>query len=181
MGGGRESVSGFYSSSKNGFGVQFESHTVEFHLVYKLEHDIDVLEYYCQPPAIQLRYLGPSGKVAVVWHTPDYFVLWRGRAGWIEAKHKDKLPELANGSPNRYRLVDDRWDCPAGREYAKPLSLCYELHSSAYIDPIFVRNAQFLDDYWRSPDPVSAANTETVFKCLACTPAITLEGLFTET
>jgi transposase InsO family protein len=181
VGGGRESVSGFYSSSKNGFGVQFESHTVEFHLVYKLEHDTDVLEYYCQPPAIQLRYLGPSGKLVIVWHTPDYFVLWRDRAGWIEAKHKDKLPELANRSPNRYRSVDNRWECPAGREYAQPLSLCYEVHSSAYIDPTFVRNAQFLDDYWRSPDPVSAANTETVFKCLARTPAITLEGLFTET
>jgi putative transposase len=180
VGGGRESVSGFYSSSKNGFGVQFESHTVEFHLVYKLEHDRDVLEYYCQPPAIQLRYLAPSGKLVVVWHTPDYFVLWRDRAGWIEAKHKDRLPELTIGSPNRYRLVDNRWECPAGREYAQPLSLCYEVHSSEYIDPTFIRNAQFLDDYWRSADPVPPASVEAVLKCLARTPSITLEGLLSE-
>lgn len=173
-------MSGFYSSSKNGFGVQFESHTVEFHLVYKLEHDRDVLEYYCQPPAIQLRYLGPSGKLVVVRHTPDYFVLWRDRAGWIEAKHKDRLPDLAKDSPNRYRLVDNRWECPAGREYAQPLALCYEVHSSEAIDPTFVRNAQFLDDYWRSTDPVSHASTEAVFKCLARTPAITLERLLSE-
>jgi putative transposase len=181
VGGGRQSVSGFYSSSKNGFGVQFESHTVEFHLVYKLEHDPDVLEYHCQPrPPIQLRYLGLSGKLVVVWHTPDYFVLRRDRVGWIECKDKDKLPELEEISPNRYRLVGNRWESPAGRDYAEPLSLCYEIHSSADIDPTFVRNAQFLDDYWRLTDPVSPASSEAILKCLARSPTITLECLLAE-
>lgn len=172
---------GFYSSSKNGFTVQFESHTVEFPLVYKLEHDPDVLEYYCQPPAIQLRYLGPSGKRVVVWHTADYFVLWRNCAGWVEAKHKDKLPILANDSPNRYRLVENKWECPAGREYAEPLGLCYEVHSSESVSPNFVRNAQFLDDYWRITDPVSPASMEAVQECLSRSPVITLEDLLSET
>jgi hypothetical protein len=182
VGGGRESVPGSYSSFKNGFTVQFESHKVEFHLVYKLEHDPDVLEYYCQPQAIQLRYLGLSGKRVVVWHTPDYFVLWRDRAGWVEAKHKDELPTLAEGSPNRYRLlVDNRWECPVGREYAEQLGLCYEVHSSASVSPDFVRNAQFLDDYWRVTDPVSPASIEAVLECLSRSPAMTLEDLLSET
>ncbi len=140
-----------------------------------------MLEFYCQPPAIQLKYVGPTGKLVVVWHTPDYFVLWRDRAGWIEAKQEDKLHVLANDSPNRYRLVDNRWECPAGQEYAQPLSLCYEVYSSAYVNPTFVRNAQFLDDYWRATNPVPAASMEAVSKCLARTPAMTLEGLLSET
>jgi putative transposase len=181
VGGGRESVPGSYSSAKNGFGVQFESHTVEFHVVYKLEHDSDALEYYCQPEPIQLKYFGKTGKPVVVWHTPDYFVLWRDRAGWIEAKHEDKLRTLADESPNRFQSLDGRWECPPGREYAEERSLCYELHSSASISTDFVRNAQFLDDYWRSPDPVQTASMDAVARCLAHTPAITLESLLAET
>lgn len=179
--GGLDAVSGFYSSFKMGFTIQFDSHKVEFHLVYKLEHDPDVLEYYCQPAPIQLRYLGLSGRRVVVWHTPDYYVLRRGRAGWVESKHKDDLPILAEDSPNRYRSVDMSWECPAGREYAEPLGLCYEVHSSASIDPDFVRNAQFLDDFWRITDPVPPASLAAVLKCLARTPAVTLEDLLSET
>ncbi len=137
--------------------------------------------YFCQPPAIQLKYLGLTGKLVVVWHTPDYFVFGRQSAGWIEAKHKDKLPELAAASPNRYLSVGVGWECPAGREYAQPLMLTYDVHSSADIEPTFVRNAQFLDDYWRAPESVSTPSMEAILDCLARTPVMTLEGLLTET
>jgi putative transposase len=181
VGGGHENVSGVYSSSKNGFGVQFESHTVEFHLVLKLEHDPNVLEYYCQPQPIQLKYLAPGGKSVAVWHTPDFLVLWRNRAGWIEAKHEDKLRVLASDSPNRYRRVGDGWECLPGIECAQALSLCYEVHSSASISPTFVRNAVFLDDYWRAATPIPPASVQAISNRLARTPVITLEGLLSET
>jgi putative transposase len=181
VGGGPENVSGYYPSRKMGVTIQFDSHTVEFPLIYQMEHDDDVLEYYCQPWPIRLKYAGPSGRRVVAWHTPDYFVLRHDRAGWVEAKSEEDLPLLARKSPNRYRLVENRWECPAGRVYAEPLSLCYDVHSSADISPIFFRNAQFLDDYLRAPDPVPAASIDAVFDCLAKNSAITLDELLAQT
>ena len=181
VGGGRYSVSGFYSSAKNGFGVQFEAHTVEFPLVYKLELDPNVLEYYCQPSPIQLVYYSAAGRRLVVWHTPDYFVLWCDRAGWIEAKHEDELRVLAVEMPNRYQLVADRWVCPPGTDYAEALSLHYEVHSSAYISSNFVRNAQFLDDFWRDSTPVASSSLEAALTFMARNPVTTLHDLLLET
>jgi putative transposase len=134
VGGGRNNVPGFYPNRNNGFTAQFEFHTLECRLVCMLEHDPHVLECYCQPPAIKLQYLGLSGELVVVWHTPDYFVLRRDRAGWEETKHKDMLLHMAAASPNRYRLVGNRWECPAGEEYSQQLSLHYHVHSSADVD-----------------------------------------------
>jgi putative transposase len=37
-----------------GLTIQFQSHGVELPLVYEMEHDPGVLEYYDQPPSIPL-------------------------------------------------------------------------------------------------------------------------------
>lgn len=128
--GGNQNCSGLFPSQKMGRTIQFESN-VELALLELLEHGQNVLEYYCQPVSIELRYVAATGKTAVASHTPDYFVLWQDRAGWVEAKNAYMLPKLAERAPNRYQLVGDHWECPPGKAYAEPLSLCYVLHTSA--------------------------------------------------
>jgi hypothetical protein len=54
VGGGRKNVSGRYPSRKMRRTIQFESHRNELAHIYKLEHDEDVLEYYDQPPPLNL-------------------------------------------------------------------------------------------------------------------------------
>jgi transposase InsO family protein len=181
VGGGRCNVSGRYPSRKMGFTIQFESHTVELPLVYQMEHDQDVLEYYCQPPFIKLEYASPGGRHIIARHTPDFFVLRRNSVGWVEAKSQEELPVLSEKSPGRYCLVGDRWECPPGKLYAQQFALCYEVHSSAYIDPVFVRNIQFLDDYLRAPGTVPSASVDFVLNCLAINPALNLDELLSQT
>lgn len=181
VGGGRENVSGVYPSRKMKVTIQFESHTVEFPLVYQLENDDDVLEYYCQPGVINLHYPGPTGRSTVARHTADYFVLRRHGAGWVECKAEEQLLLLAEKSPNRYRLVNGWWECPPGKSYAEPLSLSYDLHSSAYISSIFIRNAQFLDDYLRCDQPIPDASVAVVIDFLSKNPVATLADLLSET
>jgi putative transposase len=180
VGGGRQNVPGSYPSRKMQCTLQFESHTVELPLVYQLELDEDVLEYYCQPSPIELHYDGPTGRAVVALHTPDYFAIRRNSAGWIEAKCEEQLPILAKKSPNRYQLVNDRWECPPGKAYAVPLGLCYDLHSSAYVSPTFVRNVQFLDDYLRCDAAVPPDAVAKVALCLCTHLAITLQDLLAE-
>ena len=163
VGGGRQNVSGRYPSRKMGVTIQFESHRVELPFVYEIEHDPAVLEYYDQPPSIPLAYPTARGRRLSVMHTPDYFVLRLGSAGWVECKTEGDLEKLAIKSPHRY-IRDDagNWRCPPGEAHASSLGLEYRVWSSAKVDWNLQRNLQFLDDYLRcdsgsTAGPVNAA------------------------
>ena len=94
-------VSGQYPSRKMGFGIQFESRHNELAAITLMEHDPTVLEYYDQPERIQLTYQGPQKRVSV-WHTPDFFVLRKDGAGWMECKMEDALNRFAEQHSQRY-------------------------------------------------------------------------------
>src|SRR6185369_14471600 len=83
---GAGNVHGRYPSKKMGMTIQFESHQVELPAIYELEHDAQVLEFYDQPPAIKLDYLGIDGRRRSHLHTPDFFVIGRDVIGWEECK-----------------------------------------------------------------------------------------------
>ena len=157
VGGGRENVSGRYPSRKMGFTIQFESHRVELPFVYEMEHAASVLEYYDQPPSIPLAYHAANGRRLSIMHTPDYFVLREGSAGWVECKTAEELKKLAVSAPNRYvRDGNGRWRCPPGEAHASAVGLEYRVWSSAEINWTLQRNLLFLEDYLRC-DPASAA------------------------
>lgn len=147
-------VSGRYPSRKMGWMVQAESHTVELCFARAAEHDEDVCEYYDQPAAIWLRYCTKEGRqVRPVRHTPDYFVVWRDRAGWVECKEEAELRRLEERNPNRYcRNADGHWCCLPGEHYAMALGLCYQVYSSAGVNWVWQDNLDFLQDYLRADD-----------------------------
>ncbi|MDX2239265.1 MAG: Tn7 transposase TnsA N-terminal domain-containing protein [Leptolyngbyaceae cyanobacterium bins.302] len=106
VGGGRKNVTGRYPSQKMGFTIQFESHRNELARIYEYEFDEDVLEYYDQPPPIELDYLSKKGRRTRHQHTPDFFVIRQNSAGWEECKTQDDLFKLSEESPNRYQLEE---------------------------------------------------------------------------
>jgi hypothetical protein len=139
-----------YTSHKMGLVIQAESYKNEFAAVYEFEHDDEVLEFYDQPSRIKLTYRSAKGRPIGVWHTPDYFVIRRDQAGWVECKTVEELEKLVHKMPNRYvQDGEGGWRCPPGEQYAQPLGLFYRVRSSAETNWVFYRNATFLDDYWR--------------------------------
>lgn len=170
---------GRYPSSKMGKTIQFESRTEEFSAITTHEYDETVLEYFDQPSKIEMRYLAKSGRPVVVWNTPDFFVLRTDRAGWQEWKPEEKLVELSQIMPNRYsRDEQGRWRCPPGEAYASRYGLTYEVCSSARLNPMYVRNLRFLEDYLRDlhlrVDPAALKVMQELF---AEEPVMTLEEL----
>ncbi|MCI0421843.1 MAG: DDE-type integrase/transposase/recombinase [Acidobacteria bacterium] len=148
-------MSGRYPSRKMGVTIQFESHRVELAFVHEMEHDPDVLEFYDQPPSFLLAYPSKKGQRLRVLHTPDYFVLRQGAAGWVECKTEEQLAKLETQCPHRYcQLPDGRWRCPPGESHAGQLGLYYQVRSSQEINWIFQRNLLFLEDYLRSDAPL---------------------------
>jgi putative transposase len=179
VGGGRNNVPGQYPSRKMGVTIQFESHRVELPFVYEYEHDDTVLEYYDQPPSIPLAYQAANGKALSVVHTPDYFVIRQGSAGWEECKTSEELERLTIKSPNRYRRnVEGRWCCPPGETHALKTGLYYRVRSSEEINWILQRNLQFLEDYLRFDcDSVVGFADQAIKAAVQAEPGILLSDL----
>ncbi|HEY9696298.1 MAG TPA: Mu transposase C-terminal domain-containing protein [Trichocoleus sp.] len=176
--GGKKSVSGQYPSLKMGRTIQFESHQNELALIYKLEFDDDVLEYWDQPPSIYLDYLSKSGRHNHHPHTPDFFVIRKNTAGWEECKTHQELFKLAEKSPNRWKKEDkdeSSWSCPPGEEYAQQFGLYYAVRSSAEINWVFIENFIWLEDYFNDrPLDVVAPVVSAVQSLVSAEPGITL-------
>ncbi len=181
VGCGHSNVTGRYPSRKMGVTIQFESHRVELPVVYQLEHDDEVFEYYDQAPSIKLDYCSAVGKRLRVSHTPDFFVIRANRAGWEECKTEEELIRLAERNPNRYCRGNFTWICPPGRDYAERFGLYYQVRSSAEINWGFQRNIQFLEDYLRTTPEVSSLSRQRVLAQIAAWPGCSLEDLFRAT
>ena len=179
VGGGRSNVSGRYPSRKMGVTIQFESHRVELAAIYEMEHDSAILEYFDQPPPIQLDYLSAAGRRMGVVHTPDFFLIRQKEGGWEEWKTEEELRRLSEHNPHRYsRGEDGRWHCAPGIAYAERLGLYYRVRSSAEIDWVYQRNIQFLEDYLRTDLPaVSPASREIITAHVSARPGLPLEDL----
>ena len=179
VGGGSKNVSGRYPSQKMGVTIQFESHRVELPFIYELENDDDVLEYYDQPNPIKLEYLSQKGKKLGVLHTPDYFVIRRNSAGWVECKTESKLIELQAHAPNRHVRTDDGlWICPPGEKYASQFGLHYRFWSDSEIQWVLLRNIMFLEDYFYMSDfNIPLDKVEKIDSLVRDNPGDSLEDL----
>lgn len=168
-----------YPSQKMGCVIQAESHRVELAGILEYEFTPSVLEYYDQPPAIQLRYETSAGRPVAPFHTPDFFVLRQDEAGWEEWKTEGELVHLAADKPNRYvRAADGRWRCPPGEHYAAAHRLYYRLRSSAEIDWCWQRNVDFLADYLHAEAPAPDPNVAgALLDYVRYAPGLTLSAL----
>lgn len=162
---GHNNVKGFYSSAKNGCAIAYESHTNELPTAMEFEYDEDVGEYHSQKGQLKLVYADAAGRKIGCLHVPDYFVIRRNRAGFVECKTEDELCKLATTMPNRYvRQADGSWRCPPGEEAAAKMGLSYEVRSSAQNNRVLTRNLQFFDDYFRRDYPELGAKVVEALK-----------------
>ncbi|MDZ8052206.1 MAG: DDE-type integrase/transposase/recombinase [Aulosira sp. ZfuVER01] len=150
-------VCGNYCSDKMGRTIQFESHRGELgHIIENLEHGKEVLEYYDQPPAIELIYFSKTDRKVRTRHTPDFFVIENNWIGWEEFKPEEELLKLTEEQPNRYIQDEDgNWHCPPGEEYARKYGLNYRVRTSAEISPIRLRNWIWLEPYFQQKQQFS--------------------------
>jgi putative transposase len=175
-----KSVAVRYPSRKMGVVIQAESHRNELAFVYEMEYEEEVLEYYDQPSTFKLEYQAKSGRPVGVLHTPDFFVLRTGTAGWEECKTEADLETLAEQMPHRY-VRDDaigQWRCPPGERYAEQYGLYYHVRSSAEINWVFQRNFIFLQDYLRDDYPeVAEAPLTEIRQRVVSEPGLKLDQL----
>lgn len=176
---GGGNVTSRFPSRKMGVVIQSESHRHELSVIYLMEDDPDVLEFYEQPESIPLSYKAASGRAITTPSTPDFLVLRSDAVQWIEVKPGERLEELAISQPNRY-CKDEKgdWRCPPGEAVAADYGFQFVLWNSARTNSTMVRNLRYLDDYTRlRPGRLSSHETERFFETIKSCPGITLEEL----
>ncbi len=175
-----KNVSGVYPSQKMGLTIQFESHKVELWAIYLMEHEAEVLEFYDQPEPFKIQYQSQTGRKIGHYHTPDFFVLRTDRAGWEEWKTEKELQKLAKKYPSRYqRSETGEWKCPPGEAHAESMGLSYRVRSDAELNPTFIQNLIFLEDYFKFSTNVAAPICAQLLELVQAQPGITLAALLT--
>jgi transposase InsO family protein len=177
-------VSGRYPSRKMKRTIQFESHRNELAAILEMEHDPNTIEFYDQPNPIRLHYRTAKGKAVSALHTPDYFVIRRASAAWVECKTEEQLLKLSVSQPNRFHFdeAEKIWRCPPGEGYAAQFGLGYSVKSSAGIDWIYQRNVLFLEDFLRAERlEISPEMIDYLRARAAATPGRALSEFLAET
>ncbi len=181
VGGGAGNVCGFYNRSrKMAHSVQFESHTVELPFIYRFEFDEDVIEYWEQVPSFNLDYRDESGRRYRHVYTPDFFVIRKSRAGWVETKTKKSLIKLSEKFPDRYVKKDGKWISPAAIRYASEFGLDFEVASSDEVNYILQRNLQLLEPYYSGVQRQTNSSQERIMEILNHHGCISLSKLLQE-
>jgi transposase InsO family protein len=149
------------------------------HIIDKLEHKLNVLEYYDQPPPIELNYQSKSGRKVRTAHTPDFFVLELNWAGWEEFKPINELIKKAQQQPNRYILDETgSWFCPPGEEYAQKYGLNYRIRTDIEQNTIRLRNYQWLEPYFQSIDSLKDNSLhQTILSLVKAKPGLSYSEL----
>jgi putative transposase len=170
----------WYPSKKMQYIIKAESAKVEFAFLLEAEHDDEVLEFWDQPPPIELSYHDRRGRLQQPLHTADYFVFRYESAGWEECKPVEKLIQFAQQHSKRY-VLDERgqWRCPPGEAFAAKYGLTYRVRASDQINWAAQDNWLYLEDYYQDLEKLAISETElsTLSQIVDAHPGITLADL----
>src|SRR5947209_11535426 len=160
--------------------IQFESHTCELPWILDMEyHEEDVLEFWDQPVTFRLEYKNKNNRNVSPTHTPDFFVIRKTHAEFVECKTEEELIKLANSQPHKYLFGKDKqWRCPPGERYAARFGFKYRVVSTAEIDSVHTRNTVFLEDYLgEDTPPVADDQREKIVSIVAKETSVLLADL----
>lgn len=147
---GRQTSAGGFSSEKMGVVMGTESRTMERAYFRLIDADADFLEFYEQAYRLRLSVTKKDGKKGSFDHVPDLFAVRNSWMGFIEIKTTQKLREKANDQPTRFVCsAAGRWTSPAAEDALRNTGLGYRIITEVDINPILVRNLNFLRDFVR--------------------------------
>lgn len=175
--GGKGNICGRYCSSKMGLIVQFEG-WAEHAALYEAEFDQACLEFYDQPPRIELPVMSRTGRNCRIPHTADYFLIYQTEAGWLQCKREEELERIAAEKPNMYqKAADGHWCCPPGEEYAQQFGLKFWVKSTKDYSWNFISNLRFLEDYLATDVEIPEVEQELITSTVKDNPGINISRL----
>lgn len=183
-----------YTGIKMPFAIEAEAVSTEYLAVVQWDHDDETLEYYSQPQALKISYLGPDRLRRITTNTTaDYLRITDSRIAFVECKREEELERLAKGQPGRYqRDADGRWRSPPSEAAAAEFGCAYDIRSSAENNWVLHENLELLKDFHigapSGVDPaieeelrtrLSRAGWINMFELVHHEPAIPVDPIYT--
>ena len=175
----QSNASGTFPSQKMGLKLQFESRTLEWPYLYLIEHDEDILEMYDQPPSIKIAY-EVKGTTITHLYTPDFFVLRKDGAGWVELKKATELHELAQKWPSRYVFTAGKWTCPPGEAHAAQFGLTFTVVTDKDLPKVLIQNYGYLNSYYSIKGKLDVEKLAIIQSSVTKAPGVSLERLLSD-
>jgi putative transposase len=169
-------------SSKMGFTIEGESHTVELPYAQEREFDPETLEYYPQPEMVKINYDDNNGVKRGVRATFDFLVITKDGVFWVELKTAKRMHELAKQMKNRYiHQPDGTWSSPPAEELAKQYGFIFIIITTDQINYFIYHNNDFLKTYYRSNyPPIKKDALNEITNLIKENPGITIKQLLPE-
>ena len=172
-------VTGRYPSAKMGFAIGYDSRTAELVFLVLCETDAEVFEYYDHPTALTLDYPVASGRRCVHPHTPDFLVLGKKFAGFVEVKPEATLRKLVEKSPHRYELTaEGGFRSPPAEAAAAAYGLGYRIWTPSRETQVLADNLRFLQaSFGQCPSGLIGERINELRAQARAEPGITIESL----
>ena len=155
VGGGGGNVCVRYVSRKMGCVIQAESRTLELAFVEQAEHDAGVRLYLCQPLSLQVRVVDALKRNMRRRYVPDFLVLDDDGFSLVECKPASRLRRDPSKIFPGFEPTDAGWRCPAAEQAAAEFGLRHRVFTSDEVNPVWLRNIRFLDNFLDAPAPDS--------------------------
>jgi putative transposase len=145
-----------YKSRKMNKSILTESRSNEFKAMIQYEYSDRVLEFYPQPFAVDL-FRTDCGKINRCRSQlyPDFLIIMDDSIAVDEWRTESKLIKLAAKYPGRYIRETDGWHDPEVEAHFQKMGLLYRLRSILEHPQRFIKNIEFLSDYYdNSQEPL---------------------------
>lgn len=140
----RTNVVSGHTSAKGGALIQTESRTAEHACALEHEFSSDVLEFWDQPPSIDVVRTSPKGKQLSGYYTPEFVVLEVTGPCVEEVKTQEEIEELLRAKPADWVKIEPGVTYRPALEAYKRVGLAYRVVSSAAFAPIRTDNLKLL-------------------------------------
>ena len=159
VGGGSRNMVVRFASRKMGCVIQCESRTVERAFVGRCEHDPKIRLYLCQPCRLPIRVVGSDRRSRTSYSVVDYLVLHEDEGFMlVECKPESELLK----HPTRFVRDGSAWRFPPLERAVADSGLKVWVYSSEDINPVWLRNVDFLDDFVDAECPDRALCAEVL-------------------
>ena len=143
VGGGARNMVVRFVSRKMNCVIQCESRTVERAFAGRCEHDPKIRLFLCQAVQLSVAIVDSAGRRRRVVVTSDYLVYHQDHGFMlVECKPQTELEKST-----RFERDGDGWRWPAAESVAAELGLKLWVFSSEEINPVWLRNVEFLRDF----------------------------------
>lgn len=172
-----------YPSQKMDCVISGESKTLELVWIVTCEYDDTVIAYYDQPIHLKITITNiKTNRKTTFLYTPDFFVIQRDKAYFVECKPQSELVKLHEKNPENYfQDIDGKWHYQAAEFEAARYGFGFIVITEKEVNCNLFSNLYFLADFYSNKcSEIATEQAENISNLISKNKFLILENLISE-